>query len=103
MVYGVLTTSYLKGTTDIVLFKQKGLAKSCLRILTNLWEKGDTEDEGYDLIFGYSHATIEEIHKKDWAEVNKNITYSVNENGKVHPTTDNIRIINFSESVYVPG
>lgn len=90
MLYGTLITSYTKGTTDILLFQQKGLAKMISRIFEKLWNKKDVEEIDYEGLFEdvnkNIYATIEDINKNNWEEVNKNVKFFINENGLVHPT-----------------
>lgn len=106
MLYGTLITSYTKGTTDILLFQQKGLAKMISRIFEKLWNKKDVEEIDYEGLFEdvnkNIYATIEDINKNNWEEVNKNVKFFINENGLVHPTYSNIRLINLNNTIYVP-
>lgn len=55
MLYGTLITSYTKGTTDILLFQQKGLAKMISRIFEKLWNKKDVEEIDYEGLFELSY------------------------------------------------
>lgn len=112
MLYGTLITSYTKGTTDILLFQQKGLAKMISRIFEKLWNKKDVENIDIEQSVDYEalfedvnkniYATIEDINKNNWEEVNKNVKFFINENGLVHPTYSNIRLINLNNTIYVP-
>ena len=106
MLYGTLITSYTKGTTDILLFQQKGLAKMISRIFEKLWNKKDVKEIDYEGLFEdvnkNIYATIEDINKNNWEEVNKNVKFFINENGLVHPTYSNIRLINLNNTIYVP-
>ena len=101
MLYGILTSNYTKGTTDMLLFKQKSIANMCKKVLNNLWNSHTSILE-YQMVYDEVYSIIEEINRKEWEEVNKNVVFSINEKGFVHNTTSNIRIVNLDNPIFVP-
>jgi hypothetical protein len=98
MKYGIDYKNMNTGIHGLLLYSTKINAEIIHQCLKNNLDKEDFQEIQED-IFANAAESIEEIDFRNLKEVMKNVTYSINENGLVHPVTNNIRIINHGQSL----
>lgn len=98
MKYGIDYKNMRTGIHGLLLYSTRIHAEAIYQCLNNNLKKENFQEMQQD-IFNNAHGIIEKIDLRKLSEVMKDVSYSSNENGSVHPATSNIRIVNFNESI----
>lgn len=98
MKYAIDYRNMHTGIHGLLLYPTKNHAEAICQCLNNTKNNEDFPEILED-IFKNAPDAIEEVDFRNLTEVMKDVTYSTNENGLVHSITNNIRIINFNQSL----
>jgi hypothetical protein len=98
MKYAIDYRNMRNGIHGLLLYNTKSSANAMFCSLHN-----SKDDNGFndmvEFACEFAHAVIEEVDYRELEEVMKDVNYSVNDNGRVHTLTSNVRIVNFNQSI----